>query len=169
VDVFSKYRLSLVAIGILIVLNVGSLGMIWYGHFTRPAPPPRPEGRERAEAVLAHELRLTDEQTRRFHELRARHFVEVEKIRLEIYDLARAMVKELFRPSPDTEKVTALSAQIGRKQAEFERLVFFHFRDLKELCRPDQRERLQSVLYEMLEASKLKPPPPPLPHGERPR
>jgi protein CpxP len=171
VDIISRYKLSLWGIGILVILNLVSLGLIWYQHYTRPAPPPppppRPESREKAEALFARELRLSEDQALRFHELRARHFLATESLRLEIYPLAKSMLDELFSPSPDMAKVQALSESIGRKQAEFERIVFDHFRDLKQLCRPDQQKKLQSLIYESLETAKLKPPPPPGPREPR--
>lgn len=157
----SKIKTLVWTIIALIVLNIGSLGFLWYKQVTRPGqlPPPRNQ-QANPDKFLEMELQLTDEQVAAFSELRQQHQQETRKIRQVIHGLSGNLVEELFKSQPDTARVAALSDEIGRKQAEYERITYSHFDELKQVCTPDQQEKLRVILFEMLDNMRMGTPPP---------
>jgi hypothetical protein len=167
VDSGTRYRFGQWALVSLVVLNLGSLGFLWFEYSHRPRPPQRDSGESDAEGFLARDVGLNEEQARIVQILREEHFRETDSIRLEIHDLSRQMMEELFAPSPDTAKARELSAMIGDKHAEFELDVFEHFHKVKQICSPDQQRRLKRLVLEILNKSKKPPPRHAGPDGDR--
>ncbi|MCP4569255.1 MAG: periplasmic heavy metal sensor [FCB group bacterium] len=164
---YEKNKFLLWAIVALIILNMGSLGLLWYKEVIKPTKPALPAERQgNPNKFLEMELQLTEDQVEAFRELRQQHERETQEIRRDIHRLSKDIVDELFRPQSDTALVTILSDEIGRKQAEFERVLYSHFDGLKQVCRPDQQEKLRGLLFEMLERTKRDSPPPR--QGDRP-
>ena len=154
-DVFTKNRVSNWIIILLVIMNLGTLGTILFLHFKQPSLP-RNGGPDPAQHFLERELHLTEEQAQQFEELRKEHFLQSKAINDEVHQLKSAIMEELFSSSPDSEKVERLAEEIGKKQAELEQLRFQHFLALKSLCQPEQVEKLQALIHEI-----VRPPAPP--------
>jgi periplasmic protein CpxP/Spy len=135
----------------LVVLNMGSLGFLWYGHLHRPAPQARQDGKPDPEQFLIREVGLDETQAATVKALRKEHFRETDSLQAVIRQLKRQVTDELFVESPDTGHVRSLTDQIGREHARFEQAVFEHFEKVKELCTPEQRERLRKLTLEALD------------------
>jgi Spy/CpxP family protein refolding chaperone len=159
---YEKNKFLIWSILALIILNIGSLGLLWYKEVTKPLQPPPPlEQRVNPEKFLENEMQLNKDQSEAFRELRRKHQEETGEIRRDIHRLSKDIVDELYKPKPDTARVTALSDEIGRKQAEFERALYNHFNNLKQICNPNQQEKLHKLLFELLDKTKLDRPPQP--------
>ncbi len=72
-NVFTKQRLSASIIALLIVLNVTSLGTIWFLQ-SRQSPGTEVQGPGPVRNFLERELNLTQEQAQQFEILRQEHF-----------------------------------------------------------------------------------------------
>lgn len=151
-----RYRLGFWAILILVLVNIGTLGLLWHEHFKKPPQRPR-DGKADPEEFFVRELQLDQEQADSVKVLRRVHFQQTDSIRFELTLLSRQMMEEVFAPSPDTVLVRELSEQIGREQSEFERRVYEHFDKIKQLCQPEQHEKLRRLI---LDALRAKQPPP---------
>lgn len=166
----------------LILMNVALIGLLWYEHFgKRPAQPVHIEV-DRDE-LFARELLLDQQQTDSVKTLRDKHFQRQGVIIREISVLNRQILDELFAAVPDTLRVQALVDQIGQHQAQIERQIYEHFSQIKALCRPEQHQRLERLIHDVVRL-KGQPPPPgvagpagnrpppgghPPPHGEPPK
>jgi Spy/CpxP family protein refolding chaperone len=64
---------------------------------------------------------------------------------------------EVLAASPDKAKVERLATELGEKQGSLEKLTFFHFLNLYNLCQPGQKDKFRSLMGELL--NRLKPPP----------
>jgi protein CpxP len=155
---FTKIRVTTWIIGLLVLLNVLTLGTIWFQQFRRPpAPPPLQDQRsENQQRFLERELGLTEQQSQQFQTLRKQFFLQSNAIMQAIHQLRKTMTDELFSSSPDTQKAQKLAEEIGAKQAEQERLSFNHFLELKAVCQPAQQEKFQALMRDLLEM--MKPP-----------
>ncbi len=162
----SRYRLGLWTIIVLVVLNIGSIGLLWYERTDQRPEQPLRGDRPTPEDFLAREVGMDDEQVATFRELRKEHFRETDPIKAEIHRLGRQMMGELFATTPDTARVRQLSLELGEKQAEFELGVYRHFEDVKSICQPDQQEQLKGLILDALR-SKFPPPMEDGPRGER--
>jgi Spy/CpxP family protein refolding chaperone len=163
---FTKIRIRSWLLGFLILLNVVTLGTIWFQQFRRPPVPRPPQDRrsENQQRFLEQELGLTEQQSQQFQTLREQFFLQSNAIMQKVHQLRKTMTDELFSSSPDTQKAHKLAEEIGAKHAEQERLLFHHFLELKAVCQPAQREKFQALMRDLLE--RMKPPEPPGPPGE---
>ncbi|MCP4402436.1 MAG: periplasmic heavy metal sensor [bacterium] len=160
---FTKQRLNASIIALLIVLNVTSLGTIWFLQ-SRQSPGTEVQGPGPVRNFLERELDLTQEQAQQFEILRQEHFQESKAISEDIHPLKETIMQEVFAASPDSATVKAFAEEIGAKQAELEELRFQHFLALKSVCRPEQLETFQALFRELFppqnHPNEGRPPPP---------
>jgi periplasmic protein CpxP/Spy len=153
-DFFSKHKFTTVTIIVLVILNLFTLSLILIREFRKPEPPfiPTREAArpDRVMFFLQRELDLTEEQAKQFIQLRRDHFAEVQNILKDIQDIKKTMMDELFAGQPDEQKLEALAQQIGEMEGRREMLVNRHFMELKAVCRPEQREKLQHLLHRVI-------------------
>lgn len=149
---------------LLLILNLIAMALLWFGQFRKPAPPPQPGTQEsliEGAQFLKKELNLSKDQIQLFIQSRNRQAESSRAVQSKIHQLKKQILDETFKAAPDSLKVQALSNEIGRHQAEFERDLFRHFTDLKSYCSPEQQAKLISILYDM--ALKSRPPKPGVP------
>jgi Spy/CpxP family protein refolding chaperone len=159
-NVFSKQRLIGWVIVLLVLLNMISLGTLWFFQIRKPSSS-QELGPDPVRHFLEQELDLTAEQAQEFEALRREHLELSKAINDEANNLKRALMNEVFAASPDAAKGAQLAEQIGEKRTELEQLRFQHFLALKSLCQPEQVELLQALIHEI-----VRPPAPP--ESERP-
>ncbi len=164
-DFIAKHKYSFLTIVLLVLLNVFSLSALWFQILNRtPAPPPDRPGNDlrSAQHFLERELLLTEDQIEEFGKLRSQYFSDSRNIVEEIHKLKREIMDELFLPSPDSSKVAGISENIGEKQAQLERLNFYHFLELKAICQPGQEEKFRRLIRDLQDAARPRrndPPP----------
>lgn len=138
-----------VAVVVLAVVNLVTLGLLWFG---RHNPPPRHDAR----GFLVSELQLDAAQVRGFDSLRRMHFAEVDSLHDEMHRLKDA----LFARLPLAGGGTAIADSIGNVQARIERSTFNHFAALRRLCRPQQQQSFDRVINDVLRTMGNDGPPP---------
>jgi Spy/CpxP family protein refolding chaperone len=155
-DIFRQKKLLLWTIALLLVLNVASLGMLWYQSSLRPvvAPGQRPLGPGAVVRLAERELNLSDKQKERFDQLRKEHFMQASSIQDDINKAKRAILEEVTAPVPDTAKVNRLTHDIGENQGRFERFLFDHFLAMRLVLTPEQMQKYDQVLHDVTEASR---------------
>jgi Spy/CpxP family protein refolding chaperone len=153
----------------LVILNLALMASIWLPQLKRP---PAKESKARGMGGREHDiamqfleetLKLTPQQKENTAKLRDDHFLKTDALRKEINQLRRQIMDEVLANSPDKEKVERLAIALGEKQGSLEKLTFYHFLNLFNLCQPEQKEKFRSLMSELLD--RLKPPPP----NNRPR
>lgn len=155
-DIFTQKKFLLWTIALLLVLNVASLGMLWYQKSLRSGvvPGQRPRGPGAVARLVERELNLSEEQKERFDQLRKKHFREASSIQGEINKAKRAILEEVTAPIPDTAKVNRLVRDIGENQSRFERFLFDHFLAIQLMLTPEQMRKFDQVLHDVTEASR---------------
>jgi len=155
---FTKIRVTSWIIGLLVLLNMLTLGTLWFQQFRRPPNKPLPQD-NRSETILwflQRELDLTEQQAQQFQTLRQQYLLTSRTIMSEIHQLREELTDELFAASPDAQKADKLAEEIGAKHAALELLLFRHFLELKAVCQPAQQTKFQSLIRDLLEM--MKPP-----------
>jgi Spy/CpxP family protein refolding chaperone len=148
----------------LVVLNLALMASIWLPHLKRsPAKESNMRGiggREHDIALqfLEETLKLTPQQKEDTAKFREDHFLKTDALRKEINQFRRQIMDEVLASSPDKEKVELLATQLGEKQGDLEKVTFYHFLNLYNLCQPEQKEKFRSLMSELLD--RLKPPRP---------
>lgn len=165
---FSKQKVIAWSIVILIILNLGTLATLWINHFRRPEgrPPSGGGPPAHARAFLSRELVFDGDQKEALERLQTHQVAQMDAFQKEIDKTKREMMDELIKTDPDTAQVAELAGKVGEKEAQKARLTFSHLEEIKTLCRPDQKERFDTLVRELLEI--MKPPGPEGPHGKRP-
>jgi Spy/CpxP family protein refolding chaperone len=177
-DLVSKNKLLFVIIGILIILNILSIGAMWLFKFKGPHPPPPMQMNQPpkdGKMFLKEELKLSAEQTEQFEKLRDEHFIKINTIQEEIRKLKDDMYNLLVSKYADSVKAPELAGKISDKQKEIELATFNHFRKLRDICSDEQKAKFDILLREMLknmgpmhnEHPENFPPGPPPEHHEK--
>jgi len=151
-DYFSKNKISVWIIVILVLLNLFTLSTIWYNQLRRPVRPPREEMRHHRQGLemLGQKLKLTDEQVKIFEGMRQQHFEKMKPLQEEIISVRQQLMDELSKAEPDTALVNILIKSIGDKETVLERNRFEHFMELRSVCTPEQKEKFEILLRELM-------------------
>jgi periplasmic protein CpxP/Spy len=171
-DIFKQKRYLIFVIVLLIIMNFGTLFMLWIG---RPSHPPAngrlvsPEHEKvRLEQLLKVELGFDESQIEQYLKMRQEHRRQAQQLNDEIRQLKKAMFDEVLQDNSQQELSDSLLTLAQEKQAKLEQHTFQHFLDLKKLCKPEQQEHLKFLIHELFRQNS--PPgmkndgPPPLPY-----
>ena len=142
-------------IAVLILLNGAVLFTVWRIHpIRRHAPMAHLEhDREHRESMLFlhHELDLDDEQVSQLGEIRQKHF---DRTRLHLdrfHTLRREITEAVLNDTPDLDRIRKLAEELGKIQAEIEYERVIHFGELRSIINPDQREKFEQLIADLLE------------------
>jgi len=151
-DIFKQRRFLIFLVVLLVVLNLGTITLLWLG---RPAPPPpvlNPgnSGSEHArlEALLKKELKFDGKQIKQYFQLREKHRQQLQQLNREIRKLKKQMFDAVFSKDPQPTLSDSLLNLSLQKQAELEQLTYRHFLELKKLCDPNQQNQLKLLVGE---------------------
>ncbi|MCX6258565.1 MAG: hypothetical protein NTW49_11815 [Bacteroidia bacterium] len=174
-DIFKKNKILISIVVILTVLNIASLITLWlmnYRDFHHRLGLPQIPPQELMQKFLNNELNLSDKQSDFFRKSGNLHFTRVRNILDSIHEDKKQMFDELFKEHPDTLKIRGLISNIGRKQAEIERVTFNNFLIMKNKCNAVQQLKFKLIFREMLDlidpSKRLPGPHPPSQLPDRP-
>lgn len=168
-DYFTKKRLAIWGVVLLVIMNLASLATVWYQQHHPPEflrqPGPRLQDPaqqiNQVNAFLRHELQLSDTQAQQFADMQRQHFNRVKAEHDAIRNLRQELFNQLSSSPPDTVKVEKLATAIGDRHRELEILTFQHLIDLKKLCTAKQQQKLNSLFRELLRVMEPRGPLPP--------
>ena len=171
-DIFKQRRNLVVTIVVLILLNIVTLLLLWFG---RPkydsqngiGMPERERGQ--VQKLLKEELNFSEKQTEQYIVLRKEHRENTIQLNKEIRKIKREMFDHVL-----LNDGTALSDSLLKltleKQAQIEKLTFQHFQELKKICNSDQLQKLMKIMHRILgppQSEKMGGPPLPPPGENR--
>lgn len=154
----SKNKFNFWLVLVLVILNAGTLGILWYGHFQKPQLQQR-GNRPDPEEFFIRELNLNQQQAQSLTFLRSEHFKKTDSVMNIIHQLRIEMIEELFSDTPDSLQVKRISQQIGKEQAQFEILIYDHFNDVKQLCDVKYHEKLKQIILDVIKTKSHRPGP----------
>lgn len=161
-DIFTKNKLTVFTIALLLVINLCTLMIIWYGGreiFWPPRTERPPENEDRVVFFLKNELGLNHSQVLEYRRLRLQHLRQSREINDDIRRLKRELLDQLFSEHVDSQKVTLLIQSIGEKQKIVERITFDHFLEMKKLCGEGQQVKLRRLLDDSFSPPRPQRPP----------
>ena len=170
-DIFKQKRYLILVIVILVIMNLGTLFILWVG---KPSPSPQKRSqvsheqeKARLEQLLKGELGFDENQVEQYLKMRYEHRKQSLTLNTKIHELKKQMYDEVFHDMPQQLSDSLLNL-IQAKQAELEHITFQHFIDLKKLCKPDQQDKLKLLIDEFFSKNsptginnENRPPPPP--------
>lgn len=153
----NKSRLILVALILLVLLNIGTLIILFLP--TRKEDRQGPPGRTAADFIIG-QLHLDASQQEKFAELRMRHQDAVAVARREDRRLHDMYFNLLKNDQPDKTKADSVSRLIADQRRVIEEATFIHFEELRKLCRDDQKKLFDATIDEIARMIGPKGPPP---------
>ncbi len=103
------------------------------------------------EDFIRHELAFSDAQFAEYDSLRkhtARSYTRVTEV---ICQQHRAFLEELSKDEPSEERLDSISRKIGYSHIGLKVYTARHFLTIKKICTPEQEEKLQQLIKEMLQ------------------
>lgn len=145
----SKVRLLSVLLVAMVLLNAILIGAwLW----TKPSPP-----RINPKNIIIDRLDFDAAQIKIYKELIEDHKSSI-KLKADEMKLAKNALFTSLTNADDSSK-TRLIEEIGSIKQEIENIHYMHFRDISNICRPDQRQQFYNLTKEM--ADLFGPPPHP--------
>lgn len=150
----NKFRNLWFAIMSLFLLNIGTLSWMFFknqGH----EPPIGP-------VIIEEALRFDNKQLSDFKPLMKKHFETVIPLRKAIQQDKDSLFDWLKSGGNDSTSFNNHLASMSAKVIENEKNTFLHFKEIRDLCTPEQKKYFDEVLIEKFKHhnDKKSPPPP---------
>ncbi len=140
-----SYRIFIVVVIVLIVINCIILGEFWYkqdnfrGHRGEGPPPAVNE-------YLTKELKLTTAQQKQYDDMRKQHMQQTRKLNDENRVLHDSLFDNIKTPVLNTVVTNALEKKIGTVQQSLDTATLNHFRKFRAILSPSQQTRFDSII-----------------------
>jgi len=103
----------------------------------------------RFDHYIRQRLSLDEKQFGRYQELMEKTRGEQRTIAMELAEKRNQMMQELTREDPDSLKLENLAKEIGQLHTRLKMNTMDHFRQLRSICRPEQRDALNRLMINM--------------------
>ncbi len=165
-DLLMKNRVLTAGVILLVLLNVATLGTLWF--HSGGIPRSGPAGRGGPGEFMQGRLQFNEAQRKQFEVLRSAYQHESEGFASRL-KAARLSLYDEIRSGRSSEDVLArLTGEVGALQSQLELLTMRHFRSVRELCDEQQRTRFDELMRDVFERTPGEPPPPGAPPEGRP-
>jgi protein CpxP len=148
----SKYKMLTRSVILLIIVNVAMLSTIWIMDHRQPAPMGYPAD------YLGRELQFSNEQQTQLLALADAHHRKADSIKLEIKDSRDSLFVLIRMAQVDESIKKELSENIGRNLARLDLLTFEHFRQVRAICSPEQQQKFDTILQDVIQMIGSAPP-----------
>jgi protein CpxP len=150
-DFFQKPKLLTITIIGLFILNLATLGYLW---FSRPHGILQPRNMnpplEQRGGFLEEQLKLNDKQKDEFLKLKEEHHKLAEPLQDSIHILKDRMFDVISSGQADTIKASEIARSIGECQKQLEMVAFHHFRKMRDLCDDNQKQKFDKVMKNVM-------------------
>ena len=138
----NKYRLLWVAIGLLMVLNIGLLA--WFTFFSQnnPLQPNR--------LFLEKELKFDEKQSEAYKVLRQEHSQQMRALREDVKLMKTEFYEKLSEENISDDSLRAKAVAIESKMVDADVLTFRHFQKVRQMCTTQQQQRFDEVVIDLI-------------------
>jgi len=158
-EYLQRDKLLMILVGVLVVLNIGTLSFI----LLMPGKPDRMAMREggiRVQDFLDRELNFNKEQKEQYTKLREDFFHDGSGRKFPRRSEAMQALLDLVpEENVDMDEVRKRAAAIGEVEAEHVLALFNHFRQVRAICTDEQKPRFDRLIRDVLERMPGPPPP----------
>ena len=143
-----KINFLILCVVLLILLNIGTLGFLFYGH-PRGGNERRPPPGNDPAAFIVDKLKLDKPQQEKFKELRDKHHQMMRDVQEEDKRLHDAYFNLLKSDDPDKRQVDSLANLVASQQKTLATMAFNHFMQLRAICHDDQKKIFDETIDEI--------------------
>lgn len=158
---FNRNKWWAIAFLLLIALNVATLGTFWLVKERRNDPPPQQQSG--VVSFLVQELSFDSIQKQKLVNLVNAHRQRIREVRKNSRDAKDAFFSMLKENEIADSAIENAAKESAHYDAETDVLTFKHFRDIRNLCTPAQKEKFDQIIQQVLRM--LAPPQPGKPQG----
>lgn len=144
-----KNTLLTLLVAVVLLLNISLVLHIWMS---------QPEEKQPLHQRIVQEIGFDKEQARKFDVLRDSTVGNLKSVERRLDNAIFAYFSLLKQKEWNHSAKDSLQLIIGDLKKEKANILFTHFKDLRDLCRPDQLPEFNLVLDDMMEL--INPPPP---------
>ena len=150
-----RQRWLLVLVAILLLTNIATLSIYWFNNSNKPphdgGPGHDPANREkRMGQFMVDQLKFDSNQEASYWQLRD----SMVAIQRPVMDSIRSAKKRFFdllnQPVATDSMLTGRSNEIAHLQKKLDSVTFRHFQKVRAICRPDQLEKFDTVIKEIV-------------------
>lgn len=147
---FSRYRIILWSLIILIVINVSAiLSFLIFSRQDKPAEKDCCSQEEQRGRAFRSELGLTEEQALKVDLINNTYRSSAEPIAAEIKQKRALILSELEHENPDTIFLLEVVKKLAELQMEIQQKNIGQYLELKKVCTPEQTLRLSSLYRDL--------------------
>lgn len=175
---FDKNKMLSAAVILLLIINLGILGLLWYDRSQKISAPERMPKEERMhppgvmpppdrmqsdggpKEFLIRELNLNEKQKTDYLRLVEEHQADMKRIKEKIRNEKDELWNNFSKSDKNTNAEELIASKIGEDQKQIELITFRHFKNVRELCDADQKEKFDEVIKEALRMMGRNNPPP---------
>lgn len=147
-----REKLLTICVVVLFVMNIGTLGLLFFTHQHMAHPPHGGPGGHGPDRMIIEGLKLTPEQISRFETLKHDHHEAMLKEGQKDRELHRAYFALLRSENPNKQMADSILQQMSDIVKERNEITFAHFADLRKLCTEEQKKRFDDILDEVTAA-----------------
>ncbi|MCL5129493.1 Spy/CpxP family protein refolding chaperone [Algibacter sp. L4_22] len=134
---------------ILLIFLVAVNAFFLFNYLGKPIGKQKME-REDPMSFIIDELNFNEEQLEAVQVLNREHRQNMMRNNSGIKKMKDALFSKLSDKELDPEVVDSLARTIALKEMEFDKMAFYHFRDIQELCNAEQKEKFKSIMNDAL-------------------
>lgn len=157
----SKNKLLTWLVALLLVANAATIAMFW---LNRKPKPPQPKGQPNE--FLVKELKLDSTQQQQLDVLVKEHRRAVEELRGKVKAAKDSLFAFVKEANVSDSAKQAVAAVASRYTEQIDVLTLNHFQKVRALCRPDQQQRFDEIIQDVIRM--MGQPRPPMGPGGRP-
>ena len=146
---------------LLILLNVGIVGFMWFGqHPPRPMGPSMGgPGQDRSEVII-RELKLDEAQRKQFEKLKEEHHHTVMSINERDRHTHEALFDLIKKGNENTATADSLINEIAENRKQIEHATYIHLAKLRQICTAEQQRTFDDIVIRLFRRGPEGPPPP---------
>lgn len=161
-DINKQKKLITWAVIILVIINLGAIGLLVYRSYTpsettitRPAQEDRfndNRGHRRGPGqFLQDRFQFNEAQLKKFNQSVDEHQSRMQEIKDSISLCRKKLVEEVVKDNPDTATLEEYINRTGVLHSKMQRETATHFLDIQKIASPEQKEEIRSFLLDMSE------------------
>ena len=142
----------------LLAINVLALSILWMQTSKTNEPQRNEHGVRPSESVklIAKALDLTEEQTNQLIKIQSSLLEQLTGNNDQLDNMKMQLAEDLFENNPDSSREIAKTKEIGELESKVELLRFMYFQELLAICTPEQKEKLKSIVFEVIGQKRTK-------------
>lgn len=154
----NKYSLMVWAIIVLAIMNVSTIATILYHQYeSRKKIEITSGSQKQLEAdsekysgrYFRDQLELSSDQMDKFREINPAFRFQARTVTVSLAEMRKQMLAEMAAANSDTTKLNVISDSIGKLHSKLKKLTFNYYLELKGICNPEQRKKLEKIFADI--------------------